>query len=311
MPHILSQDLVDEAVIVERNFVNRFIARRLTRCKVVKSLEAIDLDSIDVGIVLTPSASHYELTSRLLNAGIHCFVEKPMSVTWRESAELCRLATEKCVTLRVGYVYRWSPVFRHLKGLLESGVFGRPCGVSLAMRGNVVGPNSKITWRSSGPGSGCLFDFGSHMVDLAVFLFGSFDSVDSVKGESVYTRGGVDRFSARLLRQTALPDAVTVTADWSDESARKAVVEVRVEFDSAMIIATPQVIKISSRGTEDEISISDLDTNVSFYLRGEDFASQWDDFFKVLETEQQSDHVTSIPDDVVDRLLEMIYQELE
>lgn len=310
MPHILSHDVIDKAVVVERNLVNRFIARRLTRCRVAKSLESIDLDSIDVGIVLTPSASHYELTSRLLNAGIHCFVEKPMSVTWRESAELCRLAAEKGVTLRVGYVYRWNPVFRHLKGLLESGSLGHPCSASLAMRGNVVGPSSKTTWRSSGPGSGCLFDFGSHMVDLAVFLFGSFDSIDSVKGESVYTQGGVDRFSARLLRQATPPEVATVTADWSDESARKALVEVRVQFDSATIVATPQVIKISRDGTEDEISISDLDTDVSFYLRGEDFASQWDDFFEEVRSKHRLNQVVSIPDDVVDRLLEMIDREL-
>jgi predicted dehydrogenase len=310
MPHILSHDSVDEAIIVERSFVNRFIARRLTRCRVFKDLEDVDLASIDVGVILTPSASHFALAKKILNAGIHCFVEKPMTVSSAESAELCRLATQKDVVLQVGYVYRWNPVFQYVKSLLEKGELGEPRSASLRMRGNVVGPTSKKSWRSSGQGSGCLFDFGSHIVDLAVYLFGPFQSVDKVEGESAYTEGGVDRFCATLHRHAGQPESVLVSADWSDQTARKAIVELFIELDEGKVEATPQMIRISRSGLKEEISISNLNTDVSYYLRGEDFAAQWDCFFDLISRKAECISRLSRPDETVDRLLEMIAGEI-
>ena len=71
--------------------------------------------------VATPTATHFELASRLLAAGQHLLVEKPIARTPREAGELTRLARERGRVLQVGHVERFNPVFRTLRR-----VAGRP-----------------------------------------------------------------------------------------------------------------------------------------------------------------------------------------
>src|SRR3990172_9909095 len=57
-------------------------------------LPALDagLDRVDVVDIVTPSTSHFELCRTALLAGKDVFVEKPMTMTSQDGAELARIA---------------------------------------------------------------------------------------------------------------------------------------------------------------------------------------------------------------------------
>lgn len=65
--------------------------------------------------VVTPTTTHFELARTLLEAGRHVLVEKPMTDSADQAAELIRLAGERQCLLQVGHVERFNPVFQYLQ----------------------------------------------------------------------------------------------------------------------------------------------------------------------------------------------------
>jgi predicted dehydrogenase len=73
------------------------------------------LTAADVFSVVTPTATHFDLASRLLAAGRHVLVEKPMCDTTADAARLVELARAGGLVLQVGHVERFNPVFAYLQ----------------------------------------------------------------------------------------------------------------------------------------------------------------------------------------------------
>jgi len=67
------------------------------------------LGSIDAAVVATPTQFHHAVTSELLQSGIHCLVEKPITSTVDQADELIAAAAAKNLTLAVGHVERFNP----------------------------------------------------------------------------------------------------------------------------------------------------------------------------------------------------------
>jgi predicted dehydrogenase len=65
--------------------------------------------------IVTPTHTHFELARRVLAAGKHALVEKPMTDNAAQAAELVRLAQEKRAVLQVGHVERFNPVLDYLE----------------------------------------------------------------------------------------------------------------------------------------------------------------------------------------------------
>jgi predicted dehydrogenase len=65
--------------------------------------------------VVTPTPTHFDLARRVLGAGKHALVEKPMTDNAAQAAELVQLAQEKRAVLQVGHVERFNPVLAYLE----------------------------------------------------------------------------------------------------------------------------------------------------------------------------------------------------
>jgi len=65
--------------------------------------------------VVTPTVTHFEIARTLLQQGKHVLVEKPMTHSGPQAAELIRLAQEHKCVLQVGHVERFNPVFNYLQ----------------------------------------------------------------------------------------------------------------------------------------------------------------------------------------------------
>ena len=85
------------------------------------------LDSVEDAItvadavnIVTPTITHFDLASQLLRAGCHVLVEKPMTDTTVQAAELVRLARENKCVLQVGHIERFNPVFDYLQSVARA-----------------------------------------------------------------------------------------------------------------------------------------------------------------------------------------------
>ncbi len=141
--------------------------------RVVRNLEELLADkSIRLVVIATPNESHYTLARQCLLAGRDVVVDKPFTTTSREAQDLDQLAHSEGRVLSVHQNRRWDGDFLTVRKLLDSAMIGRLIlfeshydRYRLALR-----PGA---WRErAGPGSGVLFDIGSHLVDQALVLFG-------------------------------------------------------------------------------------------------------------------------------------------
>lgn len=67
------------------------------------------IGEIDAAIVATPTATHHEIASELLRAGIPVLVEKPLAPTLEQANDLVQLARKQGLILQVGHVERFNP----------------------------------------------------------------------------------------------------------------------------------------------------------------------------------------------------------
>ena len=65
--------------------------------------------------IVTPTITHYQIAKKLLAQGKHVLVEKPMTDSSAQAAELVQLALQKNCVLQVGHVERFNPVFKYLE----------------------------------------------------------------------------------------------------------------------------------------------------------------------------------------------------
>jgi predicted dehydrogenase len=80
---------------------------------------------IDAFVFALPPSQNFPLGKRVLEAGKHLFVEKPMTMTVAEGEELCRLADRLDRRLMVGHILQYHPAFIALRRFVEGGRFGR------------------------------------------------------------------------------------------------------------------------------------------------------------------------------------------
>ncbi|MEJ2070459.1 MAG: Gfo/Idh/MocA family oxidoreductase [Syntrophobacterales bacterium] len=76
-------------------------------------------------VIATPAETHYSLAREILWAGKHVYVEKPLVLDEDHGRELIHLAAEHGLTLMVGHLLQYHPVFVVLKDMASSGELGR------------------------------------------------------------------------------------------------------------------------------------------------------------------------------------------
>ena len=137
------------------------------------SLESILEDAtIDLVIVNTPVATHFEYAKKVLLAVKHTVVEKAFTTTVAEAQELDALAKENRLKLSVFQNRRWDSDFKTVKKIIDDGMLGDIVEAEFHFdRYNPI-LSPKQHKESANPGAGILKDLGPHIIDQALFLFG-------------------------------------------------------------------------------------------------------------------------------------------
>lgn len=157
--------------VLERSSENSKL--RYPQVEVVKDFDVLlQDDSIELLIINTPNALHFEMGQKALQAGKHVVMEKPFTVTAQEANELISLATKNNRVLTVFQNRRWDGDFRTVQQVVNQQLLGKLVYYEAHYDRfrNYIEAN---TWKEeTGPGSGLLYNLGSHMIDQALVLFG-------------------------------------------------------------------------------------------------------------------------------------------
>ncbi len=106
-----------EVEFVGLHDVARETAQKLAQKYRVRAFNSFSeaVEASDALSIVTPTATHFELTKPLLQRGRHVLVEKPMTDNAAQAAELVELAQQHKCVLQVGHLERFNPVFKYLE----------------------------------------------------------------------------------------------------------------------------------------------------------------------------------------------------
>ena len=267
---------------------------------------------LDMVVIATPPHLHGAMIAAALDCGLSIFVEKPFTLAGDEARRLAARSRAMAGTHQVGYVNRFNDVFITVKRLLKAGLLGRLVSFRSDMFGRtVIRKDDNSGWRAARKtGGGALYEFGSHAVDLAVYLFGCPDQVLGSRLTPIYSSHIEDMVRTTFLYKSGLEGSVLV--NWSDESYRKPTNRIEVFGERGKITADQQELKIYLKEEAEGFVkgwntayITDVFTPVPFYVRGYEFTRQLFHFAELART--KAENMASFDDGAVtQRVLDMI-----
>ena len=119
-------------------------------------------EEFDGAFVVTPTLTHTEITTKLLEAKKHVFVEKPMTYKSEDGEKLAKLAEKNKVILTCGYIERFNPAVDVVKKFVKEKKFGELVMLEFH-RENRMPLHIKDV--------GIIYDTSVHDIDTANWLF--------------------------------------------------------------------------------------------------------------------------------------------
>jgi predicted dehydrogenase len=144
--------------------------------------EVLSDATLDAVALATPVPTHAELAVRVLEAGKHCFVEKPLAQSVADAQRAVAVADERRRILMVGHLLEYHPGVQKLKELTDSGELGEQIYYIYGNRLNL----GKLRADEN-----ALWSLGAHDVSVLLYLAGEEPWECVAHGES-YVREGVE-----------------------------------------------------------------------------------------------------------------------
>lgn len=185
--------------------------------RVYGTLEDLLADpEIDIVYVATPPNCHREQALAVAAAGKHCYLEKPIALSYAEAQEI-RAAFEAADTrCFVAHYRRGMPRYVEAKRLIDAGVLGKVRGVQVIRTQRQTAeellPYEQKPWRVRPEVSGGahFYEGDAHMLDLIDFLVGPLVDAKLVVTNETGCYPGADAVTLAGFTQ----DRVMVSATW-------------------------------------------------------------------------------------------------
>lgn len=249
-----------------------------------KMFKECELDAV---VISTPNSTHFDIAHLALSQDLNVFLEKPLCLDPEQSAQLSDLARERKLVNQVGYHNRFLGTFQEMRRLVGSGAIGEVHHLEGTAYGQVViRKKASKTWRSSkSEGGGCLHDYACHVLDLMNFIYQAPSAVKHAQLQSIFSKDLEDAVYATFEYGSGATGYLET--NWSDQSYRKMSTTITAYGTGGKIITDRQELKVylaPGRSFEsfDEgwtiKYITELQKPVNYYLRGEEYSAQIDQF---------------------------------
>lgn len=153
---------------------------------------------VDAVIVATPPYLHHQMVITAIEAGKHVLCEKPMARNLAETRDMAKLAATANVVAMVNHEFRYLPIRRRVKELIDEGYIGEPHALSMIVfRSTLADPDERsFGWMMEmDKAGGMLRASGSHYIDTLRWWLGD---VHAVAGTT-----------ATMVTHRRLPDSAT------------------------------------------------------------------------------------------------------
>ncbi len=163
-------------------------------CRATTHIDDVANSDAQVVSVATPDHLHFEATMKMLEAGKHVVVEKPLATVTNEAQAMVALAHQKGLKLTINLGNRWNPSFINLRESIQSGEIGEPVFAYCRCSDTIWVPTQMLSWAGRSGPQWFLF---AHTMDLMRWFLGQEASeVYAVGVKKILAAKGINAFDA-------------------------------------------------------------------------------------------------------------------
>jgi UDP-N-acetylglucosamine 3-dehydrogenase len=122
----------------------------------------IESENVDAVFICTPTSTHFDIATKMIQMKKSVFIEKPMTYKSEEGVRLLELAKKNNVLLTCGYIERFNPAVETVKNFVKSKKYGDLIMLEFH-RENRMPLHIKDV--------GIIYDTAVHDIDTAMWLF--------------------------------------------------------------------------------------------------------------------------------------------
>ena len=144
--------------------------------------ELLEDPELDAVVLATHVPSHAALATRVLGAGKHCFVEKPLAQSVADAEQVVAAAREAGRVLMVGHLLEYHPGVEKLKDIADSGDLGEIFYLY----------SNRLNLGKLRADENALWSLGAHDVSVLLHLAGGEEPTECQAFGESYMRDGVE-----------------------------------------------------------------------------------------------------------------------
>ena len=162
--------------------------------------ELVARDDVQIVDICLPNAAHLPAILAAIRARKHVIVDKPLAMNAAEARAIVDAARDAQVQVGMVCNYRFVPALMLAQKMIAENQLGQIYHYHIDyLHTGYQNPNRPMSWRlrHAQSGGGALVDLGAHVIDMARFLLGDFESVQATTRTYVTERPASANSSAR------------------------------------------------------------------------------------------------------------------
>ena len=132
--------------------------------EILRSVDEVIAKKVDYCVIAAPTAYHEEISSKLIDAGIHVLIEKPIAHTFQSATRISKCAKTKGVVGAVGHIERFNSALQQARIRILNGDLGEIYQISTRRLGPFPSRIADV---------GVVMDLATHDIDLTSWLSNS------------------------------------------------------------------------------------------------------------------------------------------
>lgn len=186
-------------------------------------------ESIQIVSIATPDFAHTRPAIKMLEAGKHVLIEKPMATSVRECKEILEVHRKSGTKLMVNFHNRWYPPIAEAKKRVEEEEIGQPVMTYARLSDRIEVATEWLSWASNSGPEWFLFP---HIVDLVRWLTGRqrVKKVYALGKKEVLKERGIDTYDA-VQAQVEFEETIAVfESSWILPSSWRNIIDFKIEL---------------------------------------------------------------------------------
>ncbi|HRI01749.1 MAG TPA: Gfo/Idh/MocA family oxidoreductase [Saprospiraceae bacterium] len=237
---ILDIKEIDQLICFDQDENTRKRIREEFNVKVAESIDEV-LDFAEAIDIVTPTTTHFDLASKAIAKGKHCFIEKPVTQFVHEAEELLKLKELNQVKVQIGHVERFNPAFLAARPFIHNVKF--------------IEAHRLSSFNPRGTDVSVVHDLMIHDLDLISFIAQSKIRSIHANGVNIVSRKA-DICNARIEFESGLVCNVTASRISLNPMRKMRLFQDDAYISMDMLTKEAQVIRLADEPLENSIELN-------------------------------------------------------